>query len=257
METKAICPKEIAARLSAFASEAGVRILYACESGSRAWGFPSEDSDYDVRFLYVYPRAEYFSIDSPPDVLNHLDGDWDFAGWELGKALRLMRKSNMVIREYLVSPIVYVDNPILIDELREAQAWSFRPKAGVYHYLSMARKAAEDLRNSKEIKAKKLLYALRCTLAAQWIVQYGTMPPIEMAPLAEAALAPEMKGWLQELIASKAEAGERFEVSVPATVKGWMERAWAQVSEATFAPESEEKDVNRNYSEIYQRAIGV
>lgn len=47
----------------------GVRVLYACESGSRGWGFASPDSDYDVRFLYVHPLEWYLRVDPPRDVI--------------------------------------------------------------------------------------------------------------------------------------------------------------------------------------------
>ena len=87
-----------------------VRIVYACESGSRAWGFPSADSDYDVRFLYVHPLEWYLSVDVKRDVIERpLQGGLDISGWDLKKALQLFRKSNPPLLEWLGSPIVYLE----------------------------------------------------------------------------------------------------------------------------------------------------
>ena len=88
----------------------GVRVLYACESGSRAWGFASADSDYDVRFIYSHPQEWYLSIDleHEPDVIEvPIDGELDISGWDLRKALKLFRKSN---------PALIVEDPDMQDE---------------------------------------------------------------------------------------------------------------------------------------------
>src|SRR3954464_10534874 len=100
--------EQIEEALGAIERECGVRILYACESGSRAWGFPSPDSDYDVRIIYIHPPDWYLSIDDKKDTLElPINDELDISGWELRKALRMMRKSNAVIYEWLQSPIVY------------------------------------------------------------------------------------------------------------------------------------------------------
>ncbi|HEY7549300.1 MAG TPA: nucleotidyltransferase domain-containing protein, partial [Hyphomicrobiaceae bacterium] len=107
----------IAARLAAAASEEGVRILYAAESGSRAWGFPSPDSDYDVRFLYAHARDWYVGLAEARDVIERpLDEQRvDLAGWDIRKALRLLLRSNPALYEWLVSPIVYMDDPLRVE----------------------------------------------------------------------------------------------------------------------------------------------
>ena len=102
----------ITAALAALEAQHGIRILYACESGSRAWGFPSPDSDYDVRFIYVHPLDWYLGLDEGPDTLNFpVDDELDLAGWELRKTLRLLRGSNAALFEWLQSPIVYHEAP--------------------------------------------------------------------------------------------------------------------------------------------------
>lgn len=86
----------------------GVRILHAVESGSRAWGFASPDSDYDVRFVYVRPKEDYLRLDEPKDVIEwQLDEVLDINGWDLKKALRQFAKGNVTLFEWSESPIVY------------------------------------------------------------------------------------------------------------------------------------------------------
>jgi predicted nucleotidyltransferase len=102
----------IATALAALEAQHGIRILCACESGSRAWGFPSPDSDYDVRFIYVHALDWYLGLDEGPDTLNFpVDDELDLAGWELRKTLRLLRSSNAALFEWLQSPIVYHEVP--------------------------------------------------------------------------------------------------------------------------------------------------
>lgn len=89
--------EEILKRLTDIEGEEDVKIFYACESGSRAWGFPSADSDYDVRFLYRHPEEWYLSVDleEKRDVIERpINDDLDISGWDLRKALKLLRKSN-------------------------------------------------------------------------------------------------------------------------------------------------------------------
>src|SRR5690349_14763485 len=93
--------------LNKIENEFRVRILYACESGSRAWGFPSPDSDFDVRFIYVHDRDWYLSLSEDRDTIEkNLPGDLDIGGWDIRKTLRLISKSNVIPLEWLQSPIV-------------------------------------------------------------------------------------------------------------------------------------------------------
>ena len=106
--------EEILRRLDQIEREDDVRIVYACESGSRAWGFESTDSDWDVRFIYVHPRDWYLSIDvgEKRDVIERpINDELDISGWDLRKALKLLRKSNPPLLEWLSSPIVYKETP--------------------------------------------------------------------------------------------------------------------------------------------------
>lgn len=168
----------ISTMLDRVAAEEQVRILYACESGSRAWGFPSQDSDYDVRFLYVHPRDWYLSIEPGRDVIERpLIDNIDLSGWDLRKALGLLRKSNPPLIEWLSSPIVYRDDEHTAVALRAVLSGVYSPKASMYHYRHMAEGNNRTYLQGDQIWTKKYLYVLRPLLAVRWIERgYGPVP---------------------------------------------------------------------------------
>lgn len=164
--------------------EHGVRVLYAAESGSRAWGFASPDSDYDVRFVYVRPCEDYLAITEPRDVIERpVTALLDVSGWDLRKALALFRKSNAPLYEWLQSPIVYRRDEEFFAEWSALMADYFSPRAGCHHYLSMARNAWEQSLRGETVRLKKYFYALRPLLAAGWILERRGVPPMAFAPL--------------------------------------------------------------------------
>lgn len=167
-----------------------IRILYACESGSRAWGFPSPDSDYDVRFIYVHKPDWYLSLQEGKDTINLPidEHELDITGWELRKALRLLKKSNVSPLEWIQSPIVYQQVDDFVSEFRELCDASFSPKAVIHHYHTICKKYYETVMESESPKLKGYFYALRTALAGLWIREMDTMPPIvfeEMLGLVE------------------------------------------------------------------------
>ncbi len=152
-------PPDVAAGLATLARERGVRILFAAESGSRAWGFASTDSDYDGRFLYAPEWRRYFSVFPPRDVIEaNLPGDLDLAGWELRKALGLFAKGNVPICEWLGSPIVYFETPGFADQLRALIPALFNPAAAIFHYLGLARRTLEGHLQGPDVRIKKVFY---------------------------------------------------------------------------------------------------
>ncbi len=163
-----------------------VRIIYACESGSRAWGFPSKDSDYDVRFLYVHPPDWYLSVDleDKNDVIEWpLDGLLDLSGWDLRKALRLLRKSNPPLLEWLNSPIIYLEGHAVGDRLRGLLPEYYSPTACLYHYLHMARGNYKEYLRGETVWIKKYFYVLRPLLAIRWIEAGRGVVPMEFETL--------------------------------------------------------------------------
>ncbi len=163
-----------------------VRILYACESGSRAWGFPSPDSDYDVRFIYAHPADWYFSIDERKDTIElPVNELLDVGGWDIRKALQQFRKCNAAVFEWLQSPIVYRENPEFTTTLRGLMPAYFAPRAVVFHHLGLVRKVLEETEKDKDIRLKKIFYILRSLLSASWVRENGTVPPMTFEPLQE------------------------------------------------------------------------
>ena len=153
-------------------------IFYACESGSRAWGFPSKDSDFDVRFLYVRPMDWYLSIVEKRDVIERpLTDQLDINGWDLKKALGLFRKSNPPLLEWLDSPIIYKEKYSVAAQMRELAKSYYSPSACVYHYLHMAQGNVREYLKGERVWVKKYFYVLRPILAIKWIEQgYGVAP---------------------------------------------------------------------------------
>ncbi|WP_106766762.1 nucleotidyltransferase domain-containing protein [Paenibacillus faecalis] len=196
-----------------------VVILYACESGSRAWGFPSEDSDYDVRFIYVRPVEWYLSIFDKRDVIERPISDaLDISGWDLKKALGLFRKSNPSLLEWLESPIRYLERHSIAGQIRSISPLAFSPKSCMYHYLSMAKGNYRKYLQGEFVKIKKYFYVLRPLLACQWIEQYNEMPPMEFEKLVNRLLEAdsELKRTIDTLLIRKKSGQEiDFEPRLP------------------------------------------
>ena len=196
-----------------------IKVLYACESGSRAWGFPSKDSDYDVRFIYIHKKNWYLSIDQKRDVIEIPGRDsismpinelLDVSGWELTKALRLFRKSNPALLEWLRSSIVYYQSYSTIERMRFIEKNIFSPTSGLYHYLNMAKGNFGEYLQGQEVKIKKYFYVLRPILAAKWIEKYNTIPPVEFQTLLDDMILPgELKDVINTLLERKI-AGEEL-----------------------------------------------
>lgn len=170
-------------------SEHDIEIVFAIESGSRAWGFASQDSDWDVRFVYVHKPDWYLQIDERKDSIEQiLDNDIDLGGWELKKALRLLRKSNPPLLEWLQSPIVYLENTQQTARLRGIVSEYFNPKSTLLHYLHMGNGNFKDYLTREDVLMKKYFYVFRPVLACEWIRERNTMPPIEFDQLVETQL---------------------------------------------------------------------
>lgn len=192
-----------------------VKILYAVESGSRAWGFPSKDSDYDVRFIYVHEPEWYLSIDPQGigvkrDVIEEPINDLlDISGWEVTKALRLFRKNNPPLLEWLRSNIIYYQKFSLVDHMRSMESSVFNPSSVIHHYLNMARNNYRKYLQGPEVKSKKYFYVLRPILACNWVEKYNTTPPISFHELLENIITQgELKKEIELLLKRKLKGDE-------------------------------------------------
>ncbi|OAB25588.1 hypothetical protein PMSD_27980 [Paenibacillus macquariensis subsp. defensor] len=188
-----------------------VKILFAVESGSRAWGFPSQDSDYDVRFVYIRHPDWYLSIDDKRDVIEVPINDMlDINGWDIRKALKLFRKSNPPLLEWLVSDIQYYEAYGFKEEMLRLRQQVFSPRASLHHYLSMAKGNFRTYLQGDQVKIKKYFYVLRPILACKWIEKYNTNPPILFDELvSDLVMDVHLKREIDDLILRK-KAGEEL-----------------------------------------------
>ncbi|VXB84731.1 conserved hypothetical protein [Flavobacterium sp. 9AF] len=179
--------EKIIDQLRTIEKEKKVEILFAVESGSRAWGFASPDSDYDIRFIYKQEVAYYLSLFEKTDVIEFMTADdLDGSGWDLRKTLRLLAKSNASLLEWIHSPIVYDQEEYFAKELKKIAENCFSPIACLHHYLGTTKNFMEACEQEK-VKLKSYFYALRTALAGKWIIENNTFPPVafkELLPIA-------------------------------------------------------------------------
>lgn len=177
---------EIMTRLAAAEREHGVRILLAVESGSRAWGFASPNSDYDVRFIYARPADWYLAVDLEErrDVIEYpIVDDIDLNGWDIRKALRLFWKSNPTFVEWIQSPINYIETGGFAQGARTLLPSAYSVENGIHHYRSMAKTNYRGYLRSDMVPLKKYFYVLRPLLSVRWLERYGSAAPIEFHKL--------------------------------------------------------------------------
>lgn len=208
----------ISSKLYALAQEHNVRILHAIESGSRAWGFPSKDSDYDVRFIYAHDLNHYLSVDRKRDVIEtpithdaHLGVEFDMNGWDVKKAISLALRGNAVVNEWLTSPIRYIFNDRYHQDLQGFVRDTADLRAYYYFYRNYMREPWNRYleKQSDCISLKHYCYVLRCTLSLKWLEQKETPPPMDVPSLLqglEVAAVPRRE--INRLITAKADSIE-------------------------------------------------
>lgn len=176
--------------------EHDVRVVFACESGSRGWGFSSPDSDYDARFIYLHRLPWYLTVNERTgpgewqrDVIElPIDADLDVSGWDLRKALRLLARSNPTLSEWLRSPIIYREDAEISTMLRTLAGRFHSPIASWNHYRSMAKGNYRGHLQGERVRTKKYLYVIRPVLACQWIERYPEPPPMAFEDLLDRLL---------------------------------------------------------------------
>lgn len=230
--------ERIQTELDRIEAEEGVRVLYACESGSRAWGFASGDSDYDVRFLYVRPTPWYLTIEHRRDTLERpITDDLDLAGWDLPKALGLLRKSNPPLGEWLGSPVVYREVGSAAGRLRELLPLYHSPVGSFHHYLSMAAGNHRDYLRGDLVKLKKYLYVLRPTLACLWIEQgLGPVPTEFERLVARLITDPSLLAAIEALLVAKRAAGEMETAPRVAHLSDWLDAQLTRLAQVQPPP---------------------
>lgn len=214
---------EILTALRTLESDSGIRVLYACESGSRAWGFASPDSDWDARFFFAHPQREYLRVHEPRDHIHRdLPGDLDITGWDLRKALHHLAKSSASVLEWLHSPLVYLDGGDPIAEMRRLARECFRVKPTVHHYLGLAKQLWHQAGAGDALNGKKVLYVLRATLCARWALTHGTPPPVAFAELLPLVTDTSLRAEIEHFVTLKQQALESDTLPVSETLRHYL-----------------------------------
>lgn len=209
-----------------------IEILLACETGSRAWGFPSPDSDFDVRVVYKHKKSWYLGLTEEKDTIEYFleNNEIDISGWDLRKSLRLLWKSNPPLLERIQSPIVYKVDQDFPEGINLIAQDTYSRIATIHHYLSMAKKALDEVVTPEQYKLKKFFYALRASVACLWILEREEIPPIEFGKMMHGLELPKnLIDKIAELIDLKSTRSEIYlhkgEVELIDFIKTCIERA--------------------------------
>lgn len=241
-----------------------VKVLFACESGSRAWGFASEHSDFDVRFVYVRPVFDYLKLESQRDVIDwRLDAenfpcgvDFDSTGWDLVKFLRLLRASNPSTIEWLSTETPYYEDSRFW-EVKKLLESCFEPRASAMHYYGMAKKT--DLRQMKAdlVPAKKYLYLLRGVMAADWVILRLKPAPLVFNELVDAILPRALHSEVDHLLEVKTGGDEKRLVRHSKPLDEWILAHLDAIPEEARLLRRREKPDWEVFDKIFLKMVGL
>lgn len=249
---------EILRRMHAAEQEHGVRVLLAVESGSRAWGFASPNSDYDARFIYVHPRDWYLSVglEEQRDVIEYpIVDDIDLNSWDLRKALRLFSKSNPAFAEWIQSPILYHQFTSFVTAARELLPKVYSCEHGIYHYRSMAKTNYRGYLRGDLVPLKKYFYVLRPLLSVKWLERYQRPAPIEFHQLLH--LIEDKPALLRDIdtLLDRKRAAPEMGLSAPvASINAFIESELERLDSAIPAP-SQRGDVLPDLNAVFRSTL--
>ncbi|MDR1135809.1 MAG: nucleotidyltransferase domain-containing protein [Clostridiales Family XIII bacterium] len=233
-----------------------ITILHAVESGSRAWGFASPDSDYDVRFFYIRPQSEYLRLEQRKDVIEcPLDGELDINGWDFDKTLRLLHSSNPTLFEWNSSPLVYITTAFFQSIIPRINEY-FTAKSGLWHYLSMAEKNYRTYLKGEIVRAKKYFYVIRPLLACRWILANATPPPMLFSELVESQLEAEYKSAVDNLLHIKKDMPEIGEIPRIQQLNDFIDENLILIRERIEQLPNINKKSWEPLNEIFLKAVG-
>ena len=249
--------KIILEKLKEIEEKEDIRILHCIESGSRAWGFASPDSDYDVRFIYVRKPEFYLKLEKTRDVIEwQLDDTLDINGWDIQKALRLLHNSNPTLFEWNASPIVYRttdDWKKISDKITDY----FIKKSGIYHYLSTAKSNYREYLKGETVRLKKYFYVLRPLLACKWILAKQTPPPMLFTDLTVEFLEDEIRPYVDELLYIKMNTPEIGEGKRIDKLNKYLDDSISEIEEIIKSLPEENKgswdDLNKTFLSLLQQ----
>lgn len=243
--------EQIHKTLETIEHEREVKILHAVESGSRAWGFHSPNSDYDVRFLYVHKRDWYLSVYPGRDVIElPINEIYDVSGWDLKKTLHLALKSNAVVLEWLHSPIIYRSDPTFIEELKSFCRAAFHEKTLTYHYINLGtRQVDQTWRTKDKTQIKKYFYMIRPAMALRWLEKNdnGADVPMDIQNLMHGADVPQnIRAEINSLIERKKSLTEKEEIGKIKILDEFMHEEFEKAEKrASGLPKSDKPDMEQ------------
>lgn len=242
-------------KLDEIEKQENVRIIHCVESGSRAWGFASPDSDYDVRFIYVRSPEFYYKLEKTRDVIEwQLDDTLDINGWDLQKTLRLLHQSNPTLFEWNQSPIVY----------RSTEEWEevskiinkyFLLKSGLYHYISTAKGNYREYLRGERVKLKKYFYVLRPLLACRWILADQTPPPMLFSTLSERFLEGEIRQAVDDLVEIKRATPEIGEGDRIEIINNYIDESFEEIEAAIRQLPPENKQGWEELNKVFRTIV--
>jgi predicted nucleotidyltransferase len=234
-----------------------VRVLLAVESGSRAWGFASPDSDYDVRFIYIREKDDYLRLDSFSDVIElPISDELDINGWDLPKTLRLLYNSNPTLFEWLSSPIIYMETPFA-EKIRKEMMNFFSVKKSIHHYLSMAQGNSHGIQKGEMVRAKKYFYVLRPVLACRWVMEKKAPPPMLFAELAEAELPSSLKEEVNKLLDLKMNFPEIKEIPKITVLNDFLDSEMANIKAKLSALDEKKENDWKKLNDLFLSALSM
>lgn len=250
--------EEVRDRLRRAENEHEVKVLLAVESGSRAWGFASPNSDYDARFIYVNKPEWYLSVglEEQRDVIEYpIVDDMDINGWDLRKALRLFWKSNPGFVEWVQSPIIYEHSGSFHERAKALLPQVYSVESGIYHYRSMAKTNYRGYLQAPEVPLKKYFYVLRPLLSVRWLENFGTPAPIEFEQLRQVIDGEtELHQAIDDLLTIKRTSPEMGLSPQIMPIQKFIERELQRL-EAIKPTRNERKEVEPLVSELFRLVL--
>ena len=242
----------IPAKLKEIEARENIPIIHCVESGSRAWGFSSPDSDYDVCFIYVRPIEYYLRLEKTRDVIEwQLDETLDINGWDLQKAMQLLHNSNPTLFEWNNSPIVYKTAPEWA-EISKIINHYFRKKAVLYHYLSTAKKNYREYLKGEQVRLKKCFYVLRPILACRWILEKQTPPPVLFYACLDKAPEPAVTNLLQlKMETPEMGLGPRIDI-----INDYLDASIEEVNQLIQTFSNDERVTWDELNELFLKTVG-
>lgn len=234
-----------------------IHILYAIESGSRGWGFPSPDSDYDCRFVYVRNVDVYLTLQEPKDQIDlPVDEIYDLCGWDLKKVLLHLRRSNPIMWEWLQSPVVYEEREGVREELLHLARLYYDEKAALYHYRSLAKKKVEEISSEECGKLKHYFYALRSTLCCHYMMMHHDIPPMTLEELIqEIDLEDELIRRINSLQEIKERVDESYKVARVPEILSYIEQILEHCERYLDTLEKRRIDTNEPLDNCFRKWI--